>query len=509
MPPQRPRRRLLPAARRACQSPRGGERRVDGQLTAVSADLVPDTRSGDDDRRAARDVERTAPAAEEALDASQPPHHRARGDLAELEERCAQLVGRPPGRSSRVPRDGSHRAVEVPRRSRRTTPSVSRPSPTFRACCRMRRSARDSSWPTSRRLPRHRRQNADRRADAGGDAACSAGRRARRGGPVAVLDHEEDRRGAPRRPLDQIPRVVAVKVSSELVDVINASSTGLLVEGAFPVRPGMTSYVDLIEVGRQHGSRQRFNRPLPDRLDWTEQAAVSIRHRVRSRGADDRRVARPVGGARRPVRVPLRGRGRPRGRQPGAEQLVATSAFVRFQRHDVEAIEQSLQKASRFDQRPDRLRRDRHDLDAATARIQPVVQLDLLLQASSARRRRPRRVPVLARGRSSVPGSRTTCTGGAHHESIESTTTSAARLRQMHQQRRSMALGEERHHQVRVGTATKSRVACMVITGTLQSALRGSSVGTERYVTPTRTRARRKASVTSRPRASLHVRSAG
>ena len=73
---------------------------------------------------------------------------------------------------------------------------------------------------------------------------------------MAVLDGEEDRRGAPRRPLDQIPRIVAVKVSSELVDVINASSTGLLVEGAFPVRPGMTSYVDLIEAA---GNTVRVN----------------------------------------------------------------------------------------------------------------------------------------------------------------------------------------------------------------------------------------------------------
>ena len=73
---------------------------------------------------------------------------------------------------------------------------------------------------------------------------------------MAVLDPEDDRRGAPRRPLDQIPRIVAVKVSSELVDVINASSTGLLVEGAFPVRPGMTSYVDLIEAA---GNTVRVN----------------------------------------------------------------------------------------------------------------------------------------------------------------------------------------------------------------------------------------------------------
>jgi hypothetical protein len=73
---------------------------------------------------------------------------------------------------------------------------------------------------------------------------------------VAVLEREEDRRGSPRRPLYAIPRVAAVKVSSEVVDVINASSSGLLVEGAFPVRPGMTSYVDLIEAA---GTTVRVN----------------------------------------------------------------------------------------------------------------------------------------------------------------------------------------------------------------------------------------------------------
>jgi hypothetical protein len=65
---------------------------------------------------------------------------------------------------------------------------------------------------------------------------------------VAVLEQNDDRRGSRRRPLYEIPRLLAVKVSSEVVDVIDASAKGLLVEGAFPVRPGMTSYVDLIEV---------------------------------------------------------------------------------------------------------------------------------------------------------------------------------------------------------------------------------------------------------------------
>jgi hypothetical protein len=46
----------------------------------------------------------------------------------------------------------------------------------------------------------------------------------------------------------EMPHIASVKVSAEAVDVIDASSTGLLVEGGFPVRPGMSSYVDIIET---------------------------------------------------------------------------------------------------------------------------------------------------------------------------------------------------------------------------------------------------------------------
>ena len=66
---------------------------------------------------------------------------------------------------------------------------------------------------------------------------------------MAVLNPDEERRTARRRPLHEIPQVAAVKVSSEVVDVINASANGLLVEGNFPVRPGMSSYIDIIESG--------------------------------------------------------------------------------------------------------------------------------------------------------------------------------------------------------------------------------------------------------------------
>jgi hypothetical protein len=66
---------------------------------------------------------------------------------------------------------------------------------------------------------------------------------------VAVLNQPEDeRRTSRRRPLNELPHVAAVKVASENVEVINASSSGLLVEGGFPVRPGMSSYIDIIEA---------------------------------------------------------------------------------------------------------------------------------------------------------------------------------------------------------------------------------------------------------------------
>jgi hypothetical protein len=73
---------------------------------------------------------------------------------------------------------------------------------------------------------------------------------------MAVLEQHEDRRASRRRPFAEIPHVIMVKVSSEVVDVIDASANGLLVEGGFPVRPGMTSYVDLIEAD---GNNVRVN----------------------------------------------------------------------------------------------------------------------------------------------------------------------------------------------------------------------------------------------------------
>ena len=73
---------------------------------------------------------------------------------------------------------------------------------------------------------------------------------------MAVLERDDDRRESRRRPFHELPHILMVKVSSEVVDVIDASAKGLLVEGGFPVRPGMTRYVDLVEAA---GSTTRVN----------------------------------------------------------------------------------------------------------------------------------------------------------------------------------------------------------------------------------------------------------
>jgi hypothetical protein len=57
-----------------------------------------------------------------------------------------------------------------------------------------------------------------------------------------------ERRTSRRRAFHELPHIAAVKVSSEAVEVIDASAGGLLVEGPCPLRPGMSSYVDIIEA---------------------------------------------------------------------------------------------------------------------------------------------------------------------------------------------------------------------------------------------------------------------
>jgi hypothetical protein len=67
-------------------------------------------------------------------------------------------------------------------------------------------------------------------------------------GTLNAQGRPEDRRASRRRTLREMPHIAGVKVSAESVDVIDASSGGLLVEGSFPVRPGMSAYVDITEV---------------------------------------------------------------------------------------------------------------------------------------------------------------------------------------------------------------------------------------------------------------------
>lgn len=117
---------------------------------------------------------------------------------------------------------------------------------------------------------------------------------------MAVLSREDERRLSRRRAPHEIPHVAGVRVASEAVEVINASSTGLLVEGGFPVRPGMSSYIDIIEAAgtslRVSGSVVRcqiaslgphrpryrfaiaFDRAVP-MIDQTPVGSVSTEHR--------------------------------------------------------------------------------------------------------------------------------------------------------------------------------------------------------------------------------------
>src|SRR5687767_7686211 len=62
---------------------------------------------------------------------------------------------------------------------------------------------------------------------------------------MAVLN-QADRRASQRRSLDEIPNVSGVRIASEEVKVIDASAGGLLVEGGFALRPGVSSRVEVL-----------------------------------------------------------------------------------------------------------------------------------------------------------------------------------------------------------------------------------------------------------------------
>lgn len=59
---------------------------------------------------------------------------------------------------------------------------------------------------------------------------------------------QAERRSARRRSLDEVPHVAGVKVSSEKVDVVNASRGGILVQGALRLNPGTDSLVEVLST---------------------------------------------------------------------------------------------------------------------------------------------------------------------------------------------------------------------------------------------------------------------
>ena len=66
---------------------------------------------------------------------------------------------------------------------------------------------------------------------------------------MAFLDgNEGDRRASRRRPLTEIPQVTAVKVQSEMVQVVNASREGILIECSLRLTPGTMSQLEILRV---------------------------------------------------------------------------------------------------------------------------------------------------------------------------------------------------------------------------------------------------------------------
>lgn len=66
---------------------------------------------------------------------------------------------------------------------------------------------------------------------------------------MAILDSNDgDRRMSRRRPLNEIPEVMAVKVQSEKVQVVDASREGILIECSLRLTPGATSQLEFLRV---------------------------------------------------------------------------------------------------------------------------------------------------------------------------------------------------------------------------------------------------------------------
>src|SRR5262245_7278064 len=66
---------------------------------------------------------------------------------------------------------------------------------------------------------------------------------------MAILEgNDGDRRVSRRRPLNEIPEVMAVKVQSEKVQVVDASREGILIECSLRLTPGATSQLEILRV---------------------------------------------------------------------------------------------------------------------------------------------------------------------------------------------------------------------------------------------------------------------
>ena len=63
---------------------------------------------------------------------------------------------------------------------------------------------------------------------------------------MAILN--DDRRASRRRGLDEIPEVMAVKVQSEEVAVVNASRGGMLIECSIRLPPGTASQLEILRM---------------------------------------------------------------------------------------------------------------------------------------------------------------------------------------------------------------------------------------------------------------------
>ena len=96
---------------------------------------------------------------------------------------------------------------------------------------------------------------------------------------MAVLKEDSDRRGATRRSLDKIQTVLAVKLHSQEVEVVNASRSGVLIECGLRLPPGAVSQLEIVrpdQVIRVRGRvvRCEVKRISAERVEY--QVAIAL-----------------------------------------------------------------------------------------------------------------------------------------------------------------------------------------------------------------------------------------